>query len=532
MTEKPSEWIAQNFYVHDPRDPITDESFPPGPILLADHQKRIIDEALSRNEDGTFKYSTIIYSAPKKSGKSALSSAVALYMAYTYPNSYIACVANDGKQADDRLYGPIQTCFRLHNQLGGIFKGIRYTQREATLRNFTKIEPINVDASSEAGSQPRAVFFSEIWGYTTPKKLKLFTELTIPPTLYGHAIQWIESYAGFTGESEILEQLYETGFVKGLPHPDFNDLQGRDGPVVRVNESAGMFTYWDTEPRMVWQVPAYYAQQEQKLAPSEFQRIHRNQWVSPATAFIQPEWWDACHTNELPILQDGDRTPVVVGIDMAVSRDCAALIAVTRNPFEPSSSIAVRAARIFSPKQSGGIIDQELLIRPVIEDWARRWNVICWVYDPKEMAKLAQDLSREGLGWFRPFGQVNPRAVSDKQLHDMIMHRQIAWNKHTTYGEIGDRGNPNETLYNHITKAGAITRNDAYRLEKLSASTHIDGAVALSQAAYIALQLNIDNREYSQEELIRKLQKREITLEEFSQRVQSSHAKLRELSHE
>lgn len=857
LTEKPSEWLEQHFYVPDPRDPVTGERHPPGPIRLAEHQKRIIDAALERDENGHFKYSTIVYSAPKKSGKSAISAAVALYMAYSNPNAYIALIANDGKQADDRLYGPISTCFRLHNQLGGIFKGVRYTQLEATLDNFTKIEPINVDAAGEAGSQPLGTFFcfdeeteiltkegwkrwneysmedefitlrpdgnieyhkpyavnryeysgpmyelnsgsinlcvspqhklygklhwtrnrdrvrfeknyvedviqfkgrygvrveagtlfevsgsvpdyveipatarkpalqvpikkylkflgwylaegcthktdtvviaqspeskyvseikeiiselgfephtwksrsivfystqwakhlmkfgkahekyipvwikhlpdeylnilletywkgdgykngqatikygntlyatnsetlrddlseiaarqgrhvtittyqdkrwgkplytinikpkttgervvstptknfrtidytghihcptvpngivcirrggkvhwqgqSEIWGYTTPKKQKLWTEMTVPPTLYGHAIRWVESYAGYSGESTILEQLYEIGFRNGSPHPDFDDLQGQDGAVVRTNKIAGLFMYWDTVPRMIWQTDQYYQSEAQVLPSAEFSRIHRNQWVSPTSSFIEEMWWNACEDLHLPPLREGDRTPVVVGIDMAVTRDCAALVAVSRSPFDPNSSIAVRGVRIFSPQAVGGIIDQERYVRPVIEDWYRRWNVVCWVYDPKEMAKLAQDLIRAGLGWFRPFGQVNPRAISDKQLHDLVLNKQISWSRDTTEGDVGFRGYPGETLYNHMTQAGALTRGDSYRLEKLSASVHIDAAVALSQAAFIALSLNLGNAENNAENLIRKLQRREITLEEFS----------------
>lgn len=528
LTEKPSEWIEQHFYVADPRNPITSERHPPGPIRLAEHQKRIIDAALERDANGHFKYSTIVYSAPKKSGKSAISSAVALYMAYSNPNAYIALIANDGKQADDRLYGPISTCFRLHNQLGGIFKGVRYTQLEATLDNFTKIEPINVDAAGEAGSQPLATFISEAWGFTTPKKMKLWVETTPPPTLSGYAIRWVESYAGYAGESEILEQLYEEGFKNGVPHPDFEDLQGRDGPVVRTNSSAGMFMYWDTEPRMVWQTPDYYSIQAKTLPAAEFSRIHRNQWVSPASSFIEEAWWNACEDARLLPLQDGDRTPVVVGIDMAVTRDCAALVAVSRSPYDPNNTVAVRGVRIFSPQAVGGIIDQEKYVRPVIEDWYRRWNVVCWVYDPKEMAKLAQDLVRAGLGWFRPFGQVNPRAISDKQLHDLVLNKQVVWNRTTTEGDVGFKGLPGETLYNHMTQAGALTRGDSYRLEKLSASVHIDAAVALSQAAFIALSLNLGNAEHNAESLIRKLQRREITLDEFSaamkkRREQESH---------
>ena len=870
-TEKPSVWIQKHFLIPDPRDPVTGERFPPGPIRLAEHQCRIIDEALSRKEDGTLKYSTVIYSATKKSGKSALSSAIVLYMAQHNPNAYAACVANDGKQADDRLYGPITTCFRLHRQLGGIFKDIHYTQREVRLDNYTKIEPINVDAAGEAGSQPLIVAWSEIWGYTTPKKHKLWcyddqtqaltkdgwkycheltsadkfatlnpdthalewqyakdvhtfdydgelhvvdsrdmsiavtpghtfygkssetkwkgcsnaeglrpieeiiefnkfgiraaadeysslydgykyqqkvtipgtaclpetalpivpylrllgwylaegwvdkrrrkdgtlysmrvniaqttepyvsileedikrtglaysrskdgfrindvrlaahfapfgtasekyipgwvieqpeeylwefikayhlgdggktettwtfftvsealkdgladigvrlrtrvrvstiepkngahstkyrvvfsvnggkhrwvkkkhwkkrqykgvvwcpslpngifmvrrretyyfggnTEMTIPPTLYGHALRWVESYAGFTGESEILEQLYDVGFIRGTPHPDFEDLQGTDGAVVRVNPAAGMFVYWDTEPRMIWQTDAYYQNEAQILPASEFRRIHRNQWSSPSSSFIEASWWDACEDVTLPMLHDKDHTPMVVGIDMAVSRDCAALIGVTRDPLDPTTSVAVRTVKIFSPKQTGGIIDQEMSVRPVMEDWYRRFNIICWAYDPKEMAKLAQDMTRDGFGWFKPFGQTNPRAVSDKQLHDMIVHRQLTWNRHTTEGNVGYKGDAiEETLYKHMTQAGAVTTGDSYRLEKLTSALHIDGAVALSQAAFMCMYLTLDNREGTEASLIRKLQRGKITQDEFLEGMQALHRRL------
>lgn len=520
-TQKPSEWIESCFYVPDPRDPITGEQYPPGPIRLAEHQKRIIDAALERDAKGRFLYNTVIYSAPKKSGKSAITSAVILYIAYHQPHSFAACLANDGTQSKDRLYGPIYTNFILHKQLGGIFEKVLPNLDEVTLPNMTKIRAVPCDAAGEAGSQPVISAFSELWGYTSEKKKRLWTEMTVPPTLYGKALRWVETYAGYSGESELLEQLYETGFTNGQPHPDFEDLQGDDGPVVRVNKSARMFTYWDSGPnahRMYWQQgeegELYYQSESSTLPPIEMQRIHYNRWVSSITSFVQDAWWEACVEERLPPLID-KHTPVVVGIDMAVSRDCAALVAVTRNPFDPDYSVAVRGVRVFSPKAIGGIIDQETLVRPVIEDWAKRWNVVCWVYDPHEMAKLAQDLVRSGVGWFKPFGQVQPRAVSDKQLHDMILHKQVVWSPNTTEGDVGYKGTTQETLYKHIIRAGATTKSDSYRIEKLSTQTHIDAAVALSQAAFTCMKLNLSSREMNQNALIEKLRTHQITMEEF-----------------
>lgn len=524
-TETPSQWIEKHFYVPDPRDPITGERLPPGPMRLAEHQRRIIDEALSKKENGDFKYSTVVYSAPKKSGKSAITSAVILYTAFHTPNSFLACVANDGKQSADRLYLPIYTCFRLHRELGGIFSDVKPKLESVILPNYTKIEAIPVDAAGEAGSQPLFIAFSELWGFDTESKKRMFTELTIPPTLYGKAIRWIETYAGYKGKSELLEQIYETGYVNGIAHPDF-DLTGRDGPVVKVNPNAGMFVYWDTEARMTWQNPIYYREEAAILSPTEFRRIHRNEWVSSMNSFIESSWWDACEDESIPILKDGNDTPVVVGIDMAVTGDCAALVAVTRHPFLPDTNIVVRAVRIFNPAQTSGIIDQEKLIRPVLEDWYKRFNVICWVYDPHEMAKLAQDMARAGLGWFKPFGQQNPRTIADKLLYDMIVTKHIAWNRHTTQGDVGFRGDSQETLYRHMTQAGAKVFGSTYRLEKLSNRTHIDAAVALSQATFQCMKLVIGNSEFDEKHLIRKLQYGLITVDEFSDQMKQSHPEL------
>src|SRR5690606_28093282 len=78
----PADWIEQYFWVPRPRSPKTGEILPAGSIQLTDHQKHLINEALSRNPDGTFKYALVVYSAPKKSGKSAVAAAVATYVAH------------------------------------------------------------------------------------------------------------------------------------------------------------------------------------------------------------------------------------------------------------------------------------------------------------------------------------------------------------------------------------------------------------------------------------------------------------------
>jgi hypothetical protein len=539
-TEKPSTWIEKNFYVPEPRDVITGAVLPPGPIRLAEHQRRIVNEALSCTEDGLLRYSTVIYSAPKKSGKSALGAAVTLYFAHHTPDAYVYCLANDGKGSRDRIYGPIYKCFRLHRQLGGIFSEIHPQLVEATLPNYSKIEALPCDAAGEAGAEPTFTCWSELWGFDTERKIRLWTELTIPPTKYGRAMRWVESYAGFTGVSILLEALYDEGVRNGTPHPDFPDLP------VYVNEAAGIFCYWDHEPRMVWQTPEYYASEAKMHSDSEFRRVHKNEWVEPVGAFIQKEWWESCQDTSIGPLED-TKTPVILAMDAAVTRDCAAIVAVTRDPVYPETDVAVRDCKIFSPKDLGGQINLSDTLGQTFIEWCLRgWNIVCVAYDSYQLEKLVQDFRKGIVGlthdqvkdmdkeeldahlhklgklvrrWFYQFGQQAPRAVADKQLHDMIVGRQIHWNPQQMDTDIPLRGDF-ETLYKHITQAGASETGDKFRLQKLHDKAKIDGAVALSMATERCLALTVGNAELNMNRLGEKLMRGEITYEQFEAQMQ------------
>lgn len=538
----PSEWLQRHFYVPEPRDVITGEVLPPGPIRLADHQIRIIDEALSYNPDRTFKYVTIVYSAPKKSGKSAIASGIGLYMADQHAYSNIYCMANDGKGADDRIYSPMKDCFHLHNMYGGKYKGLNYSKTEVIFPNRTKIEPIPCDAKGEAGSQPLVTIWSELWGFDNDTKKQLWTEMTVPPTKWGRAFRWVESYAGFIGISELLENLFNLATKEGQPHPGFTDLKGREGePVVWINDRAKLFCYWDTVPRMPWQTEGFYQEQALSLPPAEFARVHQNQWISPIGAYIQPEWWYACMDSSLPPLTNS-RTPVVVAVDAATENDCAAIVAVTRHPDRPMTDVAVRACRIF---KAGGHSDSIILsetIGKTLLEWGKQWNIVCVAYDSYQMKKLAQDYRQgkvelhpdevKGLSteevqemlkerkravqrWYYEFGQHSPRAKADKYLYDMILQKQVHWPSDTPGIDI-PFGNK-ETLTKHITQAGAKNNQGQMRIIKLANELKIDAAVALAMAVDRCMELVIDNKE-NLPTIKRQFEQGEIDYQEFLDR--------------
>ena len=91
--DDPIQWIEDNFYLYDRREL----------VKLETCQKLLLREALRRDEDGKFIYSTVIWSWPKKSAKSTTVAAVAQLRAAHMNYGQIALIGNDLKQADSRV---------------------------------------------------------------------------------------------------------------------------------------------------------------------------------------------------------------------------------------------------------------------------------------------------------------------------------------------------------------------------------------------------------------------------------------------
>lgn len=292
------------------------------------------------------------------------------------------------------------------------------------------------------------------------------TEMTIPPNKHGKAQRWVETYAGYVGKSPLLEQLYEAGVKKGRRLK----LKGApDDLEIYANDAAQLLVLWNTKPRHEWQTPEYYAEEAAVLAPTEFLRVHRNQWVSTTTAFIPGEWWDACK-GEVPALRRNE--PMIFGVDAGVTNDCFAIVGVSKR----GSQIYTRYCRVWYPPK-GRKIDfagPEAEIRRL----AKEYNVIEWAYDQYQLHDMATRLSKDGCGWFNVFSQAQDRMVADKHLYDLIRDRRIT---HSGYPDLDE----------HIKNADAETDKERMRIVKRSESLKIDAAVALSMAAKEAARLNI-----------------------------------------
>lgn len=476
------DWIEKEFMIPETRnDPLVR-----GHFILQPYQRDALREALSKDERGFFRYSIIIWSDIKKSTKSTIAAAVNLYGTEFSEFGERYVIANDLKQADSRVNQYIRRAIQLHPKLKDAYSTRGY---RVTAPNGSYIEAIPIDPGGEAGSNADMITWSELWGANQVAQQRMWSELTLSPTKHGRSFRWVESYAGFTEESELLYSLYEMGVKEGeLLWPDrlYDVTGGEPTPLeLYVNREARMLCLWNTQPRCPWQTKEYYQSEHHSLTPGEFSRMHRNQWVSSSETFVPMEWWAACQhdQNEWPAI-DQKRHPMIIALDAGVSSDTFGLWMGCRHP-ELRDNILQWYVQRWKPPKNGGKIDfvgteenpgPELVLRRLVKDY----NVVQVCYDPYQLHEMATRLKQEHLAWLYSFGQATGRLIADSQFRDLIRDRRY-WHR----GE--------SEMTEHVQNANAeIDKEDRkIRLIKRVETLKIDLAVCGSMGSFQLLRLNL-----------------------------------------
>ncbi len=477
FADDPVAWARKHFFIAPGRtiDPLP-------------HQEALLRLFTLPGQDGR-RPRNLIYSTVKKSGKTTIAALFTRYFAETAPPfGEIYCAANDLEQATNRVFHAIRQSIELDPTAR---KRWHITDHELRLSNGTFIRALASDYRGEAGANPRLTVWTELWAYEHERMRRLFEELTPVPTQ--ESLRLIETSAGYEGQSDLLRDLFELGKegrqltagelsqLTGAPPGCFVEAINADSLVpVWMNEAASLVMYWDeglVARRMPWQSgregAQYYAEQEKTLRPSQFRRLHLNEWTQNEEAFLPIEWWDACE-EELPELDS--RTKMVIGVDGAVSGDCFAIVGVTRHPVR-HDDVAVRLWGLWEP-EPGGKIDFDEPFRELLT-LAEDYHVQQVAYDPFQLEHFMQQLRRRARVWVYEFNQGADRNIADKTLFDLVRDRRIA---HCGPPEIRQ----------HLLNADAkITGDSKMRIEKRVERLKVDLVVALAMAASECLRLNL-----------------------------------------
>jgi phage terminase large subunit-like protein len=428
------------------------------PFELIDAERTFLDHAYRTDDAGRLIHPEQVYSAPKKSGKTGFAAMHGMTMTLVFGGAFAEgyCVANDLEQAQGRVFQSVRRIVEvsphLKNEAAITANRITFPATGAT------ITAIANDYAGAAGGNPTVSIFDELWAFTTERSRRLWDEMVPPPTRK-IACRLTTTYAGFEGESELLEELYKRG------HRQLSigaDLHAGDG----------LLMFWTHRPVAPWQTAAWLTQMRSQLRTNAYLRLIENRWVTSESSFVEMEWWDRCVDHDhVPVVADrGIR--IWVGVDASTKRDSTAIVAVTWD--QQAKKVRLVWHRIFQPNPKDPL-DFETTIAATVRDLRGRFQVKMVRYDPYQMQAVAQQLLREGVPMVEYAQTVPNLTEASTNLYELVKGRGIV-----VY--------PDEDIRRSIGQSVALETTRGWRIAKEKASHKIDVVVALAMAAHAAVQ--------------------------------------------
>jgi len=178
------------------------------PFTLLPAEREFLKHSYKVDADGRLLYPEQVYACPKKSGKTGFA---ALHMLCTVllfggrrAEGY--CLANDEEQAASRVFAAVKAIVTASPLLKDEAK---ITADKIVFPAFAgaTIYTLASNYATAAGSNPAESVFDESWAYTSERSHRLWDEM-VPSPVRKISLRLTVTYAGFSGESVVLEKLY------------------------------------------------------------------------------------------------------------------------------------------------------------------------------------------------------------------------------------------------------------------------------------------------------------------------------------
>jgi hypothetical protein len=434
------------------RDPKTKK-----PFRLYRGEIEFLRHAFQLRPDGRLLYPELVYSKPKKAGKSGFAAMLVLYVALVLqPGAEVICCANDFEQSQGRVFKACCDIVKASPLLRG------QAQIKANRIYFPATGALVTAIASEfagaAGSGQHMAVFDELWGYTSERSRRLWEEM-IPPPIHQIALRLTVTYAGFSGESLLLEDLYRRAQALPLIAPD-------------LHAGNGMLFYWShSYDDVPWVDSDWIEQQRASLSPGGFAQKILNEWTSSEAAFIDPAWWAACTAPDMRRQDKDPNLPVWVGVDASYARDSSAVVCVAYD--QQRQKYRMVRHRVFYP-ESGKLLDFESTIEAELRYLRQNFFVRRVYVDPFQMIGTIERLAKEGL----PIERLNQTPGNQTRMTENLFDAIRSANLAVYFDD-------DMTLAIKRCVVVEDTRGHK-RLAKVKGSHHIDSVVGLAMALLAA----------------------------------------------
>jgi phage terminase large subunit-like protein len=427
------------------------------PFKLLDAEKQFLTHAFTFDADGRLLYQELVFAAIKKSGKTGFAALFMLTMLLLFGGRFAEgyCIANDLEQAQSRVFQAIK---RIVEASPLLRREAKITADKIAFPAFYQatITTVANDYAGAAGANPTISCFDELWGYVSENSRRLWDEMVPPPTRK-ITCRLTVSYAGFSGESALLEEIHKRGMAQPEVAPN-------------LHAGDGILLAWHHEPIAPWQTEAWLTEMRRSLRPNQYLRMIENRFVTGESSFVDLEKWDACvNPDAAPLFTDPDLS-VFIGVDASVKRDSTAIVAVTKI----DQRVRLVVHRIFQPTPETPL-DFEATIEETLINLCGRFKVARILFDPYQLQATMQRLQKRGLP-VREFPQtVANLTLASQNLYELIESRSLM-----LY--------PDPAMRLSASRAIAIETVRGWRIAKEKQSHKIDVIVALAMAAHAVTQ--------------------------------------------
>ena len=493
-TQRATDWIEENVIDPTTVNQMTWDFSTARNLSLANFQRRILNKVLTLDGDGLFPYRTVVWSQIKKSGKTQIAGAVGAWFASQIeaPN-LVLTVANNQEQSAGRIFDALKPTLK---HLGSDVPSAKNATPQILLSNGTIIKAIPNNYEGQAGANYGLTLWSELWAFASERGTRIYEELVPVPTRK-NSMRWIETYAGFEDESELLLSIFLKIFTDTTEQelqpraeavPGLEDIRTNGRPACYHIPEEGLFVFWDHERRMPWQQgrqgDRYYASLD--LRESAYVRLCENRWQKSESTFIHEDWWKRSQT-----LDTFAQGKMILCLDASQRHDTCSAVGVL--PPGDDGRYKTAYCSVHDPK--GQDIDLEETLAADVIGLVRAGRIAMKYnetlkrfaheiyYDPTQMHQVAMNLRKQKIDCFE-FNQGNERTLADTFLYQQYKH-----------GNIDNPDHPD--LKEHVANAKAkevegeklrIIKGTASGNDTKTKTGHIDACVAQSMAVWKASQ--------------------------------------------
>lgn len=359
-------------------------------LVLRPWQQDLIRRLFARRPDGRLKHRTALIGLPRKNGKSALGSALALdALIFGGTGAEVYSAAAEFKQARI-VFDEAKRTVLGDSHLAATFDVMRDVITNPQTSSVYRV--LTAKAPTKEGLNPSRVVVDELHAHPSDE---LWNVLTLGSGARRDPLTMAITTAGVmydsTGQESICYRLYKHGVEvsQGL-----------------TDDPSFFFAWWgaaegaDHRDPETWQQanPAYddlidpddFAAAVITTPEAEFRTKRMNQWVSASTAWLPAGAWDECATDRT--IPDG--VDVVLGFDGSYNNDSTALVLATVGD-DPMIDVVWCAERPKDAPQDWVVPIDEA--EQAIRDACKRWQVREIACDPARWARTMQVLEAERL---------------------------------------------------------------------------------------------------------------------------------------